>query len=756
MAILYITYNGLAEQLGQAQVFQYLQKLAKDHEIILVTYEKAQDCADAARRAELKAQTLEAGIRWIPLRYHKHPTTPATAYDIFVGFLVGSYLVLRHRVTIVHARSYVPAVSAWALKRIFGTRFIFDMRGFWVDERLELGRWSEASRAYRAAKWLERRFLLDADAVVSLTQKAVDVMRSYPYLQGRDQRFEVITTCTNMDMFKPGGPSGPGARRSFTLGYIGSIGSCYLFDHVLECFKLLLRRRPDARLLIVNIRDHEEIFQALQAHGVPGDRVELVAARHDGVPALIHRMDAGIFFITPTPTRISCVPTKMGEFLASGVPCLGNAPVGNVEDILEGGRVGAVIRDFSESSMISGVDRLLSLAEDPAIKQRCADVAKQQFSLEDGVKAYDRIYRDLSRVAGKNRILILCPYPHGSAASQRFRFEQYIPALRARGFEIRQESFWDEATWRILYTPERPLRKAAATIMGFARRLMLVARAGSYDFVFIHLEAAPLGPPLIEWLIMLLGKRIIYDIDDAIFLPRTSRANRVVSFFRFRSKVGFITKHSYKVIAVNPFLRDWALKYNEAVQVVPTTIDPDYHRPSAAAPARPRTVLGWTGTRATAPFLNLIRDALAVLAETHDFELRVICDIDPGFPELPHYVYTPWRLETEIQDMQSFDIGLMPVPDDLWAKGKVGFKAIQYSALQIPPVVSDVGSGREVVDDGETGLVVANTTDGWMRALSRLIEEPAFRRSLGRQARLKIIDRYSVPAQADAYAELFT
>jgi len=353
------------------------------------------------------------------------------------------------------------------------------------------------------------------------------------------------------------------------------------------------------------------------------------------------------------------------------------------------------------------------------------------------------------------RILILCPYPPGTAASQRFRFEQYVPDWREQGYTVEQASFWDEATWRILYRPGHRREKVEGLVRGFLGRLALLRRSGEFDHVFIHLEATPIGPPIVEATLKLLGKRLVYDIDDAIFIPRTSRENRAVSWLRWRSKVGQVARWSDRVIAVNPFLVGWAQQHNPRAALVPTTIDPRYHHRSAGRLENARPVIGWTGTKSTAPFLDLLRPALRELQETHEFTLRVICDVDPGFPDLRRYEFVKWREATEIADLEVLDVGLMPVPDDPFSRGKVGFKAIQYSALEIPPIVSDVGSGREVVQDGVTGLVLPNETGAWRAAIARLLDDPVGRRAMGLAARDYILARYSVPAQRDAYLDLF-
>jgi glycosyltransferase involved in cell wall biosynthesis len=260
--ILYITYDGLLEPLGQSQVFQYLKKLAEHHEITLVSYEKAPDWA---KRKALEKSVKEVGIRWVSLRYHKRPSALATAYDLLVGLFLCSYLSIRYRIQIVHARSYVPSVIALALKRIFNKRFIFDMRGFWADEKVDAGHWRTHSRIYRVAKWFEKQFLTHADVVVSLTHAGVSAMQQFPYLKNRLPQFEVISTCTNLELFRP---SVENSKHLFTIGYVGTTGNWYLFDPVMACFKILLKIRPNTRFLIINRGEHEYIQERLSAYGI--------------------------------------------------------------------------------------------------------------------------------------------------------------------------------------------------------------------------------------------------------------------------------------------------------------------------------------------------------------------------------------------------------------------------------------------------------------------------------------------------------
>jgi glycosyltransferase involved in cell wall biosynthesis len=411
---LYITYDGLMEPLGQSQVMPYLRGLVGDCAITVMSFEKLQDWQDVERRQAVHEQLDKAGIEWIPLRYHKRPSVPATAFDIVHGVVRGLGIVVRQKPEIVHVRSCVPGVVGLVLKRVAGARFIFDMRGFWPDEKVDARAWRRDSGVYRAAKWFEKRLLQQADVVVSLTQAGVTAMQEFPYLRGRDVRFEVIPTCTDLELFQPterwNGHDGQG----FVLGYVGSVGTFYLFDEVLECFKELLKERPDARLLIVNRGGHDYIHARISALGVPGDKAELHSAEYREVPEYIRRMDAGAFFIKPVFSKKSSSPTRLGEFLGCGLPCLVNAGVGDMGDIVSSEHVGVVMQEFSPEARSAGIRELLALCAEEDTRSRCVDAAHRHFSLEHGVEAYQSIYLELrSRVEAGN---VTLPKPGSQGA----------------------------------------------------------------------------------------------------------------------------------------------------------------------------------------------------------------------------------------------------------------------------------------------------------------------------------------------------
>ena len=391
-SVLYLSYDGMLEPLGQSQVLAYLEKLAATRDIHLLSFEKSGDWADEDQRKRIQSRIAAAGIHWHPRRYHKQPSSLATAWDIFIGTLSTLWLVLRHRIRIIHARSYVVAIMAWVVTGLTGAKFLFDMRGFWADERIDGGLWPRDGRMYRVAKWFERKFLLNADHVVSLTQAGVREMQAFDYLQGRMPPLSIIPTCANLQRFKP--MAAP-RDKSLVLGYVGSVGTWYMFDSTVACFLRLLKLRPDARMLIINRNEHAYIRERMSAGGIADDAYELRSASHADMPAQMARMHITAFFIKPVFSKQASAPTKLAEFLGCGIPCLSNSGVGDMAQILESGRVGVAVDSFEPEALDKGLLRLLALLDEPDIHERCAAVAHRHFSLEQGVSDYQGIYASL-------------------------------------------------------------------------------------------------------------------------------------------------------------------------------------------------------------------------------------------------------------------------------------------------------------------------------------------------------------------------
>jgi glycosyltransferase involved in cell wall biosynthesis len=352
------------------------------------------------------------------------------------------------------------------------------------------------------------------------------------------------------------------------------------------------------------------------------------------------------------------------------------------------------------------------------------------------------------------KILFIVPYPHGEAPSQRFRFEQYYSALSKAGHEYEIAPFLDDKTWQILYKPGHKLAKVMGILGGFMRRKLLMFRVRKFDYVFLHREATPIGPPIFEWFMAkVLGAKIIYDFDDAIWLSNTSEHNKIAAGLKWHHKVDSICKWAYKVSCGNEYLCDHARQFNTNVVLNPTTIDTEHHHNQIKNQHANKVVIGWTGTHSTVEYLNELVPVLQKLEQELDFEFRVISNREPDFA-LQSMVYVPWQKDTEIADLLQFNFGVMPLTDDKWAKGKCGFKALQYMSLGMPAVVSPVGVNTKIVTEGVDGFL-CSTPETWETALRKLITDEALRVQMGAAARQKIEGQFSVLANSGNFLSLF-
>jgi glycosyltransferase involved in cell wall biosynthesis len=273
----------------------------------------------------------------------------------------------------------------------------------------------------------------------------------------------------------------------------------------------------------------------------------------------------------------------------------------------------------------------------------------------------------------------------------------------------------------------------------------------NYDVVYIFREAALLGPPLLERWIHHVGAPIIFDFDDAIFVSYRSPANGYLSYLKFAAKTRTICRIASHVMVGNPYLAEYARQVNDRVTIVPTTIDTDKYTVPAKKASRP-PVIGWTGSYSTVQHLDLLRGALERLAKQEPFRLRVI-----GTPTYQlsgvEVDAMPWRSDTELEDLAPIDVGVMPLPDDAWSKGKCGLKALQFMALGIPTVCSPVGVNTEIIQDGENGFI-ASSDDEWVEKLSRLLRSAELRGRIGRSGRVTVEHKYSAKTQAPRVYEI--
>lgn len=341
------------------------------------------------------------------------------------------------------------------------------------------------------------------------------------------------------------------------------------------------------------------------------------------------------------------------------------------------------------------------------------------------------------------RLLILAPYPLDRAPSQRFRFERYLAPLRTDGWEVDVRSFMDRETYARFHRRGGAMGKAAALVAGAKRRWRDTARAGEWDVVLIHREAFPAGGPVFERRVAGRGTPIVFDFDDAIWLPNVSAANRRARWLKHPEKTASIIGLSRVVLAGNEYLADYARALNPDVRVLPTVVDTESYVCTDGPSEGPVTV-GWTGSVTTLEHLRMLEPVLARIQREKEVAIRIVGapDYRPTGFEAEVIAWDPAR---EVEDLCPIDIGLMPLPDEPWARGKCGLKLLQYMALGRAAVASPVGVNTRIVQDGVNGLL-ARTPPEWEGALRDLLDDPALRARLGRAARSTVEREYSVEA----------
>jgi glycosyltransferase involved in cell wall biosynthesis len=356
------------------------------------------------------------------------------------------------------------------------------------------------------------------------------------------------------------------------------------------------------------------------------------------------------------------------------------------------------------------------------------------------------------------KIVILAPYPIGHAPSQRFRFEQYFKILEENDFQFKVKTFYSLKTWKILHQEGNLLAKIVRIKISFFLRLIHVLQSLSAELIFIHREASPIGPPIFEWiLIKLFRKKVIYDFDDAIWLPNYSEANTRFQKLKYYTKVNSIIKWSWKISVGNQFLADYAKQFNNNIVINPTTIDTvSYHNPSLYIKDQnpnKKVVIGWTGTHTTIKYLDFLVPILKELNKEFEYTFCVISNEEPNM-DIPNIQFKKWKKETEIEDLMQFDLGVMPLTDDAWSKGKCGFKSLQYMALKTPSIASPVGVNSKIIDHGVNGFL-CNTSEEWYTSLKHFLQNPEQIETMKSRARTKIENNYSVNSNKVNFLNLF-
>ncbi len=409
--VLYLSYDGLMEPLGRSQVLPYLFSLAEQGiRMEVLSFEKSKDLGDSSQSLALEKDLLDLGIRWTRLVYHSRPKVLSTAFDMAVG----SWTAFRHvhstGARLVHARSYLPSLMSIIVKRLTGTRFIFDMRGFWPEERVEMGIFRNDGFLYRLTKFFEKRFFLEADRLIVLTHRAKKILMEAPALKGRSDQIEVIPCCVDTNRFQPQTPDVQlAARHELTgrlvVGNIGAVSSLYLVPQIFRFAFHLKQRLPRLKFVYLTRQDSTPLYRCAEQEGLMQEDILVAEASPENIPEWLSLFQLGIFFPKPCYATQAMCPTKLGEFLAAGVPVVTTSGVGDMDEILNNKRAGVLLRDFSEAELSAAATRvakMLPIREET--REDCRRVAVESFSLEQGSTQYLSVYRALLSAASNEAI----------------------------------------------------------------------------------------------------------------------------------------------------------------------------------------------------------------------------------------------------------------------------------------------------------------------------------------------------------------
>jgi glycosyltransferase involved in cell wall biosynthesis len=395
---LYICYLSLDDPLVHSQVVAYLQGLGRrGHVVHLLTFDRD---LSTDRRRRLEEDLRRRGIHWHSLRYHKRPSLPATVYDALAGVVAALRIMRRHRLTAVHARNHVPAATALIVRRLTRCRLIFDLRGLMAEEYVDAGRWRRGSLPYRITNWIQRAALRRADGIVMLTE----AVRTYLFGEGGPAvPLAVIPCCADVDSRDGSGANARDIRAALGLGerpvmiYVGKFTGWYMDREMVEFYRSARRLHPDLLFLILTQSDPSAIETELERHGIPRSDYVITRAEPADVGRYLAAADFGISFVRPSLSKISSSPTKIGEYLAAGVPVVSTA-IGDLPELFAGGQLGVLVDDFSPAAYEAAADAVEALSRDAAARDRCRAVARQRLSLQEvGIPRYDRLYREVAR-----------------------------------------------------------------------------------------------------------------------------------------------------------------------------------------------------------------------------------------------------------------------------------------------------------------------------------------------------------------------
>jgi glycosyltransferase involved in cell wall biosynthesis len=354
------------------------------------------------------------------------------------------------------------------------------------------------------------------------------------------------------------------------------------------------------------------------------------------------------------------------------------------------------------------------------------------------------------------KILVICPYPLGVAAGQRLKYEQYFENWTANGYEITISSFMDMPMWKVVYTQGNFFAKFFGTLRGYLRRIIDIFRVSQYDLIYVFMWVTPFGTSLTERIFRSLSNRLVYDIEDNIFAEKSNDLNSLTQFLKSPRKINYLIKTADHVITSSPFLNKYCLEMNRsnACTYISSSVNTDRFVPVNSYKNEKKVTIGWTGTFSSKVYLELLSNVFVQLNKRVNFRLRVIGNFHYELPGIDLEVIQ-WTKEKEVEDLQVIDIGIYPLMQDEWVLGKSGLKAIQYMAMGLPTVATNVGTTPMIIRQMENGWLV-KTEEEWIDALETLVKNPDIRRKMGEEARITVLENYSIQVIKQTYLSILS
>lgn len=401
--VLYISYDGMTDALGRSQVLPYLEGLSrKGFKITLISAEKPE--AFEKGNDEMSVLIEHMGIDWHPVKYTKRPPVLSTIWDIRRMRKKAIKLDQIKSFEIVHCRSYISAFVGLAMKKRFGCRFIFDMRGFYADERVDGNIWPQSNPIYRAVyRYFKRKeivFLSESDAIVSLTNAAKQEILSWNLADVPEEKISVIPCCADLDFFDFKRKDEVKVNQwktkleihpeTFVLSYLGSVGTWYMLPEMMDFYQQFLSSKPDSVFLFITRDNPLQIFEEALKREIDPKHIKVQPATREQVPELAMLSDASLFFIKPVWSKKASSPTKLAELMGMGIPVFANKGVGDVDRVIEQNPAGFLIDGFTSDDYQKAINEFLKMEIPDRLAAR--EIACENFSLEKGISTFETIY----------------------------------------------------------------------------------------------------------------------------------------------------------------------------------------------------------------------------------------------------------------------------------------------------------------------------------------------------------------------------